>query len=157
MRGLSGRIFRNRWVRTFLGALLLSVIVWFFGPLLGFGSLHPLDSDLARIIAIAVIFVGWLVENLVHQLRAAKHDKDLVDGVAAQAKDPNETASAEEVALLADRLKEALAALKKAKLGRGSGGYLYQLPWYMFIGPPGAGKTWDPLESTCRHASLSIL
>jgi type VI secretion system protein ImpL len=141
MRGLSSRIFRNRWVRTLLGALLLSVIVWFFGPLLGFGSLHPLDSELARIIAIAVIFIGWLIENLVHQLRAAKKDKDLVDGVAAQAKDPNETASAEEVALLADRLKEALAALKKSKLGRGRGGYLYQLPWYMFIGPPGAGKT----------------
>ena len=25
------------------------------------------------------------------------------------------------------------------------------------LGEPGAGKAWDPLESTCRHASLSIL
>jgi type VI secretion system protein ImpL len=135
------RFFSNRWVRTFFGAALLTVIVWFFGPLLGFGALHPLESDLARIIAVVVIFVGWLIENLIHKLRAAKQEKELVDGVAAQPSDPNETASAEEVALLADRLKEALAALKKAKLGRRSGGYLYQLPWYMFIGPPGAGKT----------------
>ena len=95
------------------------MIVWVFGPLLGFGALHPFESELARIIAVAVIFIGWLIENLVHKLRAAKQEKGLVDGVAAQAKDPNETASAEEVALLAERLKEALAALKKAKLGRG--------------------------------------
>jgi type VI secretion system protein ImpL len=141
MRGLLARIYRNRWFRTLLGALLLAVIVWFFGPLLGVGSLHPLDSELVRILVIVVIFVGWLIENLLHKLRANKQEKELVDGVAAQVKDPNETASAEEVALLADRLKEALAALKKAKLGRRSGGYLYQLPWYMFIGPPGAGKT----------------
>jgi len=140
MRGLAF-IYRNRWFRTFLGAALLAVIVWFFGPLLGIGALRPLDSELARIIAVAVIFVGWLIENLIYKLRANKKEKELEAGVAAQAADPNETASAEEVALLADRLKEALAALKKAKLGRGSGGYLYQLPWYMFIGPPGAGKT----------------
>ena len=43
--------------------------------------------------------------------------------------------------MLSERLKEALAALKKAKLGGGGAKYLYQLPWYMFIGPPGAGKT----------------
>ncbi|HLB96453.1 MAG TPA: type VI secretion system membrane subunit TssM, partial [Acetobacteraceae bacterium] len=140
MRGLTF-IYRNRWFRTFLGAALLAVIVWFFGPLLGIGALHPLDSELVRYIVVAVIFIGWVIENLVYKLRSAKKEKELEAGVAAQTADPNETASAEEVALLADRLKEALAALKKAKLGRRSGGYLYQLPWYMFIGPPGAGKT----------------
>ncbi len=134
-------LFRNRWLRTFIGAALLAVLVWFFGPLLGLGPVHPLESELARSLAVAVIFTGWLIENLIHKLRANKQEKELVEGVAAQAADPNETASAEEVALLADRLKQALAALKKAKLGRGRGGYLYQLPWYMFIGPPGAGKT----------------
>ena len=140
MRGLAF-IYRNRWFRTFLGAALLAVIVWFFGPLLGIGALRPLDSELVRYIVIAVIFIGWVIENLVYKLRANKKEKELEAGVAAQVADPNETASAEEVALLADRLKEALAALKKAKLGSRSGGYLYQLPWYMFIGPPGAGKT----------------
>ena len=139
--GLTTRFFYNRWIRTFFGALLLAVVVWFFGPLLGIGSLHPLDSELVRYIVIAAIFIGWLIENLIHKLRANKKEKELADGVAAQVKDPNETASAEEVALLGERLKEALTALKKAKLGRRRGGYLYQLPWYMFIGPPGAGKT----------------
>ncbi len=134
-------LMRNRWIRTAAGAVLLALIVWVFGPLLGVGSLHPLDSVVVRSIVVAVIAVGWLVENLVHALRARKEDDKLVKGVAKQAADPDSTASAEEMALLTDRLKEALAALKKAKLGGSGAKYLYQLPWYMFIGPPGAGKT----------------
>jgi type VI secretion system protein ImpL len=141
MIGLSMRLVSSRWVRTFLGALLLAVIVWFFGPLLGVGPLHPFNSPLARIITIAVIMVGWLVENLIHELRAKKKDKALAEGVAAAQPDAAATASAEEVALLSERLTEALHALKRAKLGGRSARHLYQLPWYMFIGPPGAGKT----------------
>ena len=151
MTGFLLRVFYSRWTRTLLGALLLSVILWFFGPLLGVGSMHPFESELARIIGIAVIMVGWLIENLIHELHARKKDKDLVDGVAAEAATPDlaATASAEEVALLTERLKEALHALKRARIGgsklgsrlAGRGRYLYQLPWYMFIGPPGSGKT----------------
>ncbi len=48
-------------------------------------------------------------------------------------------ATAEEVAVVDDRLKEALKTLKTSKTGAGK--KLSQLPWYMFIGPPGAGKT----------------
>lgn len=40
-------------------------------------------------------------------------------------------------AVLSDRMKEALARLKKS----GGTTYLYDLPWYVIIGPPGAGKT----------------
>ena len=38
----------------------------------------------------------------------------------------------------ASKLTTALALLKKA---RGTRGYLYEQPWYVIIGPPGAGKT----------------
>jgi type VI secretion system protein ImpL len=133
------RVITSRWLRTLVGVLILAVILWFFGPLLGVGSAHPFESELVRWIGIAVLLVAWLVENLIHELRMRGRDKALAEGVA-KAEDPDSTASAEELALLADRLKTAMAALKKAKLG-GSRRYLYQLPWYMFIGPPGAGKT----------------
>ncbi|MBV9758397.1 MAG: type VI secretion system membrane subunit TssM [Alphaproteobacteria bacterium] len=134
----------SRWVRTFLGVVLLAVIIWLFGPLLGIGDLHPLAGLLARVLAIVAIVVLWLILNLIRELRQSKKDKELVDAVAAApAEAPEATASAEEVALLSERLKEALHTLKRTRLGRGWFGrrYLYELPWYMFIGPPGAGKT----------------
>ncbi|HET8997501.1 MAG TPA: type VI secretion system membrane subunit TssM, partial [Acetobacteraceae bacterium] len=134
---------QKHWVEWLLAAILLSVIVWFFGPLLGLGALHPLASALGRGIAIAAIFVLWLIAVLVHELHEHKKEKELEKDVAEAASehDPAATASAEEVALLSERMKEALHQLKRAKLGGRSRRHLYQLPWYMFIGPPGAGKT----------------
>ncbi len=135
------RIFRNRWITTALACMILAVLIWFCGPLLGFGSVHPFETEFVRYLTIAAVFVLWLVTNLLRSLHSAKQDKDLAAGIANAAPDPNETASAEEIALLSDRLKEAVANLKKAGK-KGSGGKrLASLPWYMFIGPPGAGKT----------------
>jgi type VI secretion system protein ImpL len=130
---------RSRWFTTLLGTLVLCVLVWFFGPAIGFGEAHPFDSLIVRVAVVVGLLVLWLVLNLVRELRAKRHDKELAEGVSKAAPDPDATASAEEVALLGDRLRTALEQLKKS--GRGAGRHLYQLPWYMFIGPPGAGKT----------------
>ena len=45
-----------------------------------------------------------------------------------------------EIATLDQRFSEALDVLKKTP-GKGKGALLYELPWYMFIGAPGSGKT----------------
>ncbi len=141
--------YRSHWLRTGLVVAVMMVLVWLLGPLLGFGSLHPLETEIARYIAIAALFVLWLVSNLVQDLYAKKHDKALASGMAeaspeAQAADARtketQKASAEEVALLSDRLQKATQALRTSKLG-GSRKRLSMMPWYMIIGPPGAGKT----------------
>ena len=134
------RYYRSRWVRTLFGIVLLSVLTWFFGPLLGLGEAHPLDSVTVRLIVIGLFVVLWLVINLTAELKDARREKKLVEGVAA-GPDPDQAASSEEVALLGKRLREAIHTLRKSKLGGRAGRRLYQLPWYMFIGPPGAGKT----------------
>ncbi len=143
------RLAQSHWFKTALVVLIIMAVVWLAGPLLGFGSLHPLETEIARIIAIAVLFVLWLVANLMQDLQSHKRDKALTAGIArvspeAQAaeaeKKETEKASAEEVALLGDRLLKATQALRKSKLG-GSKKRLATMPWYMIIGPPGAGKT----------------
>ena len=46
---------------------------------------------------------------------------------------------ADDTDVLKDRMKDALATLKTASSGKGN--FLYDLPWYVLIGPPGSGKT----------------
>ncbi len=135
------RFLQKEWVESLLIACVLAIVAWFFGPLLGLGALHPLTSVFERVLAIIAIFVLWLIFVLVQELRERRKEKELEEGVAKEEADPSVAASAEEVALLTERLKEALHELKRAKLGGRSRRHLYQLPWYMFIGPPGAGKT----------------
>jgi type VI secretion system protein ImpL len=136
-----GRFAGSRWFKTGFGVFVLCVLIWFFGPLLGVGEAHPLDSDMVRIGVIIGLVVLWLVLNLVASWQASRKDKQLMAGAAAAAASPDATASAEEIAILSDRLRDAMQALKHARLAGRSGSHLYQLPWYMFIGPPGAGKT----------------
>jgi len=127
------RFFGSRWFLTFVGVLLVSLLIWFFGPFLSF-----LESWVTRAIIIAVLVLIWFGVNLFLSLRRKKNDDALVAGVTATAADPTLAASAEEVAAMRDKLTNALTLLKKASKSRG---YLYEQPWYAIIGPPGAGKT----------------
>jgi type VI secretion system protein ImpL len=133
------RLFRTHWFKTFFGVLILILLIWFFGSLLAIGQMHPFESQTGRIIAVAVLLVLWLIVNLLTALKGSKRDQDLAAAVVTPDKDAQ--ASTEEVAVLATRLKEAMQKLKKMPGGRRGRRRLYELPWYMFIGPPGAGKT----------------
>ncbi|HET8728231.1 MAG TPA: type VI secretion system membrane subunit TssM, partial [Alphaproteobacteria bacterium] len=144
MKGLIS-ILKARWFVTLIGAIVLSLLVWFLGPLIAVADVRPLESDLARFVCVVVILVVWGLTSLYGVMKAKKTDEALAADLSqATAADDGSTAdaamSAEEVAILNDRLREALGLLKQAKLGRGRQ-YLYQLPWYVLIGPPGSGKT----------------
>ena len=127
------RFFGSRWFLTFLGVLLIGLLIWFFGPFLAF-----LESWIPRASIIAVLVLIWAGVNFWLDRRRKKNDDALVAGVTATAADPTLAASAEEVAAMRDKLTNALTLLKKASKSRG---YLYEQPWYAIIGPPGAGKT----------------
>src|ERR1700733_13264371 len=128
------RFFVFRWFLSFIGVVLLSLLLWWFGPFLGF-----LESWITRAVVIAVMVLIWAVVNFLLDRRRKKNDAALVEGIAAGPKeDPTAAASAEEVAAMREKLTTALNLLKKAS---GARGYLYEQPWYAIIGPPGAGKT----------------
>jgi type VI secretion system protein ImpL len=120
-----------RWASSLLGVSIFSALLWTFGSYLA-----PLQGSWVRLGLIVAIVAIWAGANFLLDLRRRRREAALTEGVSAP--ELGARAAEEEAAALRERMSEALALLKKA---RGSKGYLYEQPWYVIIGPPGAGKT----------------
>lgn len=132
----------NRWTLSVLGLLILGVLIWLFGPLFAFAGRAPLAGETARVVTIAVVVVGWFAFQIVTWLRRRRRNRQMLASLAPAVADPRDLAAKEEREALATRFADAIATLKTARLGgRGGRRYLYQLPWYLLVGPPGSGKT----------------
>lgn len=135
-----GRFLISIWFILPLVTFILSICVWYFSPYIGTDAFRPFDDPLGRWIFIAVLWVLCLVTLLivwiVRRHDAKQMEEDIVKGV--DEKVPENEVVSEEMTELRDKMRQALAKLKKSKGGRRS---LYELPWYVMIGPPGAGKT----------------
>jgi len=130
-------------IYSLLGLGVLAYLIWYWGPAIRFGDVAPLGSVLARVILIAVIFALWGLVRLFKAWRNKKKSAEISDDLAssADAADPADEQSQEEMATLKDRFDDALKTLKKSNVGGKRIRSIYQLPWYIIIGPPGSGKT----------------
>jgi type VI secretion system protein ImpL len=103
--------------------------------------------------AAAVLFVvGYYVVRRLRAKAAARGlERELMRQAEQQAANARPDRRAEINELYA-QFKKGLNALKTSRLGAGSGASaLYALPWYMIVGPPGAGKT-----TAIRHSGLDF-
>jgi type VI secretion system protein ImpL len=138
-----------RWFWTLAGAVLLSLLIWNFGDLLRIGEKQPFGSETARLTAILVIAVLWGLSNLWAQARARRNNDQLVKALVEPA--AQSAPGSHEVQELAQRFQAALERLRRSKVGAGRGRrWLYELPWYVMIGPPGSGKTTALVQSGLR-------
>ena len=139
--------FTNKIVISLIGIIALSIIVWFLGPDIKFGEGNkaPLASEVSRLLVIMILLVLWGLNNLRIQLTNKKHNKDLVEDLAGNQDavvDSSSDQSAEELNIMSRRFSEAMTTLSQLKFkGKSSSKALYELPWYIIIGPPGSGKT----------------
>ncbi len=137
-------LFRIRTFFILLGLVALAALVWFVGPLISFNGYTPLAGVSIRITIIASLFVGTLVIGLLRiylaQRANAKMIRNLLDTSSLAALADNQ--ASDEVEIIRERFEQSLKILREASLGKGSKrGYLFELPWYIIIGPAGAGKT----------------
>jgi type VI secretion system protein ImpL len=128
----------SRWSISLVGTAALAGLAWFFAPLLpGFEDAPP------RVMLIVMLLLAWGGGNALLDARRLRRDAALARGIAAG----DGAAETEEAQALRARMTTALRLLK-TRLG--SRGYLYELPWYAIIGPPGAGKTTALLNAGLR-------
>lgn len=139
--------FKNRVVISIIGLIVVSLLIWFVGPAIKFGSNNyaPLGGEVARLATIMIIIVLWGLNNLRINLQEKKQNEGLVADLQSNQTSAHSIISeqqSEEIHVINERFAQALATLKKLKFkGGGSRKALYELPWYIIIGPPGSGKT----------------
>ena len=143
----------GRWLAGGGAWLALSATVWIAGDALVVGGARPLDAPLARLAFVAAAAVLWLGWELWRAQKAIRANQRLLDGLLRGGGDGDSAGrAAHELSLLRQRFEEALRVLRKARF-RGPGGErqtVAQLPWYMFIGAPGSGKTTALLNAGLR-------
>ncbi len=120
------------WLRLAISlgsALLLAILIWFAAPLLSFGSFQPFEDAGPRLLVIVLLFLA---------VGGAEAYRFYLRRQGAERIARTMGADDSDAPVLAERMKEALTTLREVS---GGGNYLYDLPWYVLIGPPGSGKT----------------
>jgi type VI secretion system protein ImpL len=131
---------------SLLGVLLVSLLIWYEGPLLAFDGDQPLAPEAWRWRLILLLMLIWAAWWSVTGWRVQRANRLLMQGMlgseSLSAANAVAKESEAELVVLRERMRTAMAVLRKASPGRKlSGQYLYQLPWYLFVGAPGSGKT----------------
>ena len=138
---------RDRRFWSFIGVALLVAFTFLSASILKTGLFW-----VGVLAAVAVLI--WLAALLWQRRQARKSsDKiaDMIDQQADQAVKHAVDDRREEIEQLRERMHEAVKTIKTSKLGDLTGrAALYELPWYMVIGNPAAGKSTAIVNSGLR-------
>ncbi|MDX8490262.1 type VI secretion system membrane subunit TssM [Mesorhizobium sp. VK22B] len=124
-----------RWMLRIFSLLALAgfaAAVWYAGPLIRFADTRPLGPIWLRatIIGVSVALLALFYGIRLWQGRKAQK---ALEKAIVRSEDRNDDSP-----VLEARMSEAIATLKQSS---GKRNFLYDIPWYIIIGPPGAGKT----------------
>ena len=134
-------------VLSVLGLIALAAFLFLGADLLQLGLIY---AAVALGVAVVIWLIVWGVRRVLAHRAAARLEQDLDGNLAdtgrnAPARDRAQTAAIQE------RLQDAIKTIKTSKLGERTGrAALYELPWYMVIGNPAAGKSTAIVQSGLR-------
>ena len=135
-------ILTNKIFLGLLGVIALSLVIWFGADFVKFGEDNDTLSTTARLFLMLSVLLIWLLAQLLVMWLSHRKNSSMLKEIEADQVDQDAVRAGEEVAALNQRFSEGMDILKRAKFDTGKGKVaLYQLPWYIIIGPPGSGKT----------------
>ncbi|WP_420965343.1 type VI secretion system membrane subunit TssM [Bradyrhizobium sp. B120] len=133
-----------RGIITLIALLTVDALIWFGGPYLDLFGQRPFDSTAVRVATIVCLFSALVVVILVRYWLARRANRRVIkslmesEGLITTSKDRGR----EEVELIRRRFEDALKVLRDTVFaGKRGPSFLFELPWYIIIGPPDAGKT----------------
>ncbi|MHC5308063.1 type VI secretion system membrane subunit TssM [Bartonella sp. LJL80] len=138
-RGLKSGLF----VSTIL-LIVLSCLIWFYGPQFQYLEYAPLRPVKNRIITIGVLVILWGINNyfLARAVARKKPKKQVEEEI--KPRDPVE----ELIVILRKSFRSTMKIIKDKWTGKDRGSRtLYAMPWYLVLGPSESGKTALILES----------
>jgi type VI secretion system protein ImpL len=137
----------TRWLLGGAAWAAFSVAVWFVGDVV-----PALEGPFERFALIVAAGVGWLAWELARVRRTLRENEQLLDGIAGGAEPDSAARAAHEISVLRKRLEDAVEVLRRTRFVGPSGERrtVAELPWYMFIGAPGSGKTTALLNAGLR-------
>ncbi len=136
--------FRDARFASVIGLLFVVVAIYVLGM--------AFDVPMAWVYAgWAVAFSAWLTYILVKWLLARRAGNAMESMFTSQTEEAVKAAPTDrkqEIDILKKRLLEAVHTIKNSKLGQTTGAAaLYEMPWYIVIGNPAAGKSTAVLNS----------
>ena len=137
-----------RWIVSGAAWLAFSAAVWFVGDMLP--ALESAGARIGLIVLVGIVFLAW---EIWRARKAAQENEQLLAGLVGGSMDADSAErAAAELQTLRKRFEDALGVLKNArfKTPEGEKRTVSQLPWYMFIGAPGSGKTTALLNAGLR-------
>lgn len=144
------------WSVSVIGVTALCLLIWHAFPLISLGESKPFEPIWARVLIICCVLFVYSMYLLYRLWLALRANENLLQKVLHPRSD-----KVEEPAIAKEQLQEVdnkvqLAMRQLRRLRTNASGvrklfegkqYLYELPWYMIIGSPGAGKTTALLNS----------
>ncbi|MDL2408860.1 type VI secretion system membrane subunit TssM [Rhizobium calliandrae] len=144
-------------VRTYLVSILrpssllmllmiitLASLFWLFGSQLAIGAFTPFDTTLSRTLISVSAVVGFFVVTFVRLFLARRANAKLINSMLVNDEliSMGSSVSSDEVELIHEDFEKTVKTLRDRPIdGRKRRSYLFDLPWYIVIGPPATGKT----------------
>jgi type VI secretion system protein ImpL len=126
-------------VLKYIFSAIFIALAW--AVVLVFHEFVPMWPAIVVTAVIVLALVAFVVVRMLAAKKAAAKIESALDEEAERQQGTMRPDQIAEIKAMSAEFRKAVAALKASKLGRSGRDALGMLPWYVIIGPPGAGKT----------------